>query len=294
MFNVATINPIKMILPALLCTATAVATSCGGGASKETADAQEMIDEAKQLIESRQYDSSIVILDSLCKKYPKEIDIVKVAMNLKAATLEKSFMQQLAQADSVIASNAPAVQEISGKFKVVKTPEMVEGYRVIKSIAGTPLLNRTAIEPRIDDGGNLYIVSLLHGKSIQHDHLKVAASGAGSAVTASVPYDKARNYRFNDDGISNEMVTFHFDECENFCRFIAENSDKNITLTFVGKSSYSMPMPADVKRAIADSYRYSAAIRDGLNAEKTKLMLQKKLEIAKKQIERTKIEDSSK
>lgn len=292
MFNVAIINKPYNILVALLCLATVSVASCSGGSSRETAEAQGMIDAAKQLIENKQYDSSIVILDSLCKKYPKEIDIVKVAMNLKASTLEKSFTQQLAQADSVIAQNAPAVKEIAGKFRAVKTPEMVEGYRVIKSISGAPLLNRTAIEPRIDDGGNLYIVSLLHGNAIQHTSLKVTVSGIGSESTAVVPYDKARNYRFSDNGISNEMVTFHFDECENFCRFIADNADKNITLTFVGKSTYSMPLSVELKHAIADSFRYSSAIRAGLNAEKAKLLLKKKLEIAQKQVARTKIDEN--
>lgn len=292
MFNVAIINKPYNILVALLCLATVSVASCSGGSSRETAEAQGMIDAAKQLIENKQYDSSIVILDSLCKKYPKEIDIVKVAMNLKASTLEKSFTQQLAQADSVIAQNAPAVKKIAGKFRVVKTPEMVEGYRVIKSISGAPLLNRTAIEPRIDDGGNLYIVSLLNGKAIQHTSLKVTVSGIGSESTAVVPYDKARNYRFSDNGISNEMVTFHFDECENFCRFIADNADKNITLTFVGKSTYSMPLSVELKHAIADSFRYSSAIRAGLNAEKAKLLLKKKLEIAQKQVARTKIDEN--
>lgn len=285
MYNVAII---KRAVPAVLTAVIFSAASCGSGANKETEGATAMLDEAKQLIASNQYDSSIVVLDSLCKKYPKEIDIVKVAINVKTEALKLSFTRQLAQNDSIIAEKTPIVREIGSKFKAVKSPEMVEGYRIIKSISGTPLLNRTAIEPRIDDGGNLYIVSLLHGHAVQHDRLMVSASGVGSEYTSAITYDKARNYRFSDNGVSNEMVTFHFDECENFCKFIVSNADKNITLTFVGKSKYSMPLSADVKQAIVDSYKYSEAIREGLRAEQNKLLLSKKLEIATKQYERTK------
>lgn len=263
--------------------------SCGG-VSKEQQEAENLLISAKQLIENKQYDNSIVLLDSLCKTYPKEFDLVKEAMHVKATALEQKFTIMLAQADSVIAVNAPIVESISSKFKVVKSPEMVEGYRVVKNIAGTPLINRTGIEPRIDDGGNLYIVSLLNGHSIHHNKLIASVKGKSSAETASIPYDEARNYRFDDNGVSNEMVTFRFDECEDFCKFIADNSNENITLTFSGKKSYSMPLPTAVKQAIIDSYSYSSAIRTGLEAEKNKMLLQKKIEVAKNQIERTKVE----
>lgn len=286
MYSAATIKWI-ILSTALTAVVSVAAISCGGNTSKDTDAAQSMLDEVKQLRESRLYDSAASVADSLCRKFPKEFDIVREAMNLKATILAESFTQQLTAADSVIAANAPVVQALAGNFKVVKTNDMVEGYRVPKSVAGTQLINRTAIEPRIDDGGNLYIVSLLNGRSIQHTKLVVSAGSAGSAETASIPYDKARNYRFSDDGVSNEMVTFHFDECSDFCQFICDNIDKNLTLTFSGKSTYSIPLSATLKRAIADSYKYSAAIHAGLDAEKQKLILNRKLEIAKRQIEKT-------
>ena len=228
------------------------------------------------------------MLDSLCKTRPTETDAVKQAMHLKAQTLEKSFVEQMEQVDSIIAATAPIVEQIAPMLKGVKTPEMVEGYRVVASIAGKELINCTDIEPRIDDGGNLYIVSLLHGVSAQHDRLRVSCS-AGSAETKSVPYDNSRNYRFSDDGVSNEMVTFRYDECADFCQFIADNADAKLSLTFVGKKQHTVPLGDAVKRAIVQSYRYSTAIRTGMRAEHDKLLLTKKIEIARRQIEQTAI-----
>ena len=195
----------------------------------------------------------------------------------------------MAQVDSIIAANAPIVEQIAPMLKGVKTPEMVEGYRVVASIAGKELINRTDIEPRIDDGGNLYIVSLLHGVAAEHDHLRVSY-GAGSAETKAVPYDKSRNYRFSDDGVTNEMVTFRYDECADFCQFITDNADAKLSLTFVGKKQHTVPLSNALKRAIVESYRYSTAIRTGMRAEHDKLLLTKKIEIARRQIEQTAID----
>lgn len=285
MFNVVTDKITKIAIIAAIALS---GISCGNS-GKTSDEAEAMLNEAQQMSDEGRYDSAVVMLDSLCKTRPTETDAVKQAMHLKAQTLEKSFVAQMAQVDSIIAANAPIVEQIAPMLKGVKTPEMVEGYRVVASIAGKELINRTDIEPRIDDGGNLYIVSLLHGVSAQHDRLRVSCS-AGSAETKAVPYDKSRNYRFGDDGVSNEMVTFRYDECADFCQFIADNADAKLSLTFVGKKQHTVPLSNALKRAIVESYRYSTAIRTGMRAEHDKLLLTKKIEIARRQIEQTAID----
>lgn len=285
MFNVITDKITKIAIIAAIALS---GISCGNS-GKTSDEAEAMLNEAQQMSDEGRYDSAVVMLDSLCKTRPTETDAVKQAMHLKAQTLEKSFVAQMAQVDSIIAANAPIVEKIAPIFKAVKTPEMVEGYRVVASIAGKELINRTDIEPRIDDGGNLYIVSLLHGVAAEHDHLRVSC-GAGSAETKAVPYDKSRNYRFSDDGVTNEMVTFRYDECADFCQFIADNADAKLSLTFVGKKQHTVPLSNALKRAIVESYRYSTAIRTGMRAEHDKLLLTKKIEIARRQIEQTAID----
>ena len=131
-------------------------------------------------------------------------------------------------------------------------------------------------------------MSLLNGRAVKHTKLRVTSSDGASAETASVPYDKSQNYRFTVEGISNEMVTFHADQCSDFCQFIVDNASKQLKLEFVGSSTYAITLNKTLKEAIAKSYNYSNAIQEGLKAERTKLYLNKRLEIAKKQIEQTK------
>ena len=90
--------------------------------------------------------------------------------------------------------------------------------------------------------------------------------------------------------VTNEMVTFRYDECADFCQFIADNADAKLSLTFVGKKQHTVPLSNALKRAIVESYRYSTAIRTGMRAEHDKLLLTKKIEIARRQIEQTAID----
>ena len=263
---------IKSLLAAILLLA---AISCSNDNSEK---AQAVLNTAQSLYNNRQYDSTMSVLDSLYKKYPAETNIVRQGMYLMA----------LAQADSVIKANMPIVEEIGKDFTVIKNPDLVENYRVYKTIAKNALINRTGIEPRVDDNGLLYIVSLLNGRAVKHTKLRVTSSDGASAETASVPYDKSQNYRFTVEGISNEMVTFHADQCSDFCQFIVDNASKQLKLEFVGSSTYAITLNKTLKEAIAKSYNYSNAIQEGLKAERTKLYLNKRLEIARKQIEQTK------
>mgnify|MGYP001777924007 CR=1 FL=1 len=273
---------IKSLLAAILLLA---AISCSNDNSEK---AQAVLNTAQSLYNNRQYDSTMSVLDSLYKKYPAETNIVRQGMYLMALAQEQSTMIRLAQADSVIKANMPIVEEIGKDFTVIKNPDLVENYRVYKTIAKNALINRTGIEPRVDDNGLLYIVSLLNGRAVKHTKLRVTSSDGASAETASVPYDKSQNYRFTVEGISNEMVTFHADQCSDFCQFIVDNASKQLKLEFVGSSTYAITLNKTLKEAIAKSYNYSNAIQEGLKAERTKLYLNKRLEIARKQIEQTK------
>lgn len=278
MFNAA----IKSLIIAGAASALCLFASCGGGHEKE---ALALYESAKSLYDGRLYDSTLSVLDTLYKRYPAETDVVKKGMLLMARAQEQSAIDGIAQADSIIAANAPIVEKIAKDFVVVKNPDLVENYRVYKTLKNSPLIGRTGLEPRVDDNGNIYLVSLLQGKAIKHTMLRVTAPDGSLAETASIAFDNAQNYRFVNDGVSYEMVTFHADQCDEFCRFIADNADVQLKLEFVGNSSHKISLSKTLQEAIARSYEYSVAIQSGLKAERSKLYLNKRIEVAQKQIE---------
>ena len=200
MFNVA-IKPTAILCATLLAGAL---SSCNNG---KEAEAMALYEDAKALYDTHLYDSTLSVLDTLYKRYPAETDVIRQGIHLMAQAQEQISIAGIAQADSVIAANAPIVKKIAKDFVVVKNPDLVENYRIYKTLKNNPLINRTGFEPRVDDNGNIYLVSLLQGRAIKHTSLRVIAADGRSAETASVPYDDAQNYRFTTDGVSNEMVT---------------------------------------------------------------------------------------
>ena len=280
MFNVAT----KLFAIIAIIANISMLFSCSNGHKEE---ATTLYESAKALYDCQQYDSTLSVLDTLYKRYPAETDIIKQGIHLMAQAQEQVSIIGIKQADSIIAVNAPIVETLAKDFVVVKNPDLVENYRIYKSLKNTPLINRTGVEPRIDDNGNIYLVSQLIGNAAKHTLLRVTAPDGSSAETSSIAFDNAQNYRFKSDGVSYEMVTFHADQCVQFCQFISDNINKQLKLEFVGKSTHKITIPASTREAIAQSYKYSVAINAGLKAENKKLYYTKRLEVAKKHVEQT-------
>ncbi|MGM9804803.1 MAG: hypothetical protein ACI308_11590, partial [Muribaculaceae bacterium] len=118
----------------------------------------------------------------------------------------------------------------------------------------------------------------------------VAKSRSGSAATLEVPYDGSTNYRYAAEGGYCEMITFHADKCDEFCKYIANNHNEQITVEFVGKGSTSIALPATLSKAIADTYHFAKAMQSGKLAAAKKIMLAKKRDINRRQMEKTKQE----
>ena len=175
------------------------------------------------------------------------------------------------------------IDSLSKGFKYVKTQDMVEGYYVKSSVSSGNLTKRTDVEARIDELGNIYLVSSLYGKGVKHTQLKVLCNG-DEVATTNVAYDNAKNYRFKDGSTPVEMVTF---DKEALCRFILENRGKNITLEFCGDRIYKMQLPANTKNTIADTYLYASRKAELKKAEDLKLYYAKKLQITRRQSRQT-------
>lgn len=282
MYNVST----KLF--AILLTAASVAglASCGNSKSEEQIKAEALLSDAQSMFDSRQYDKAIAIIDSLSKTYPGMLDVQRNAMHLKTLVTEKKTILDSISNDSIIAANKHLVDSLSKGFKFIKTKDMVEGYYVKSTISANNLTKRTDIEARIDERGNIYLVSSLYGRNVKHTRLKASCDGA-EVETENVAFDNAKNYRFKDGSTLVEMVTFDKEACDTLCQFIAANRDKKITLEFNGSRSYKMPLPANTKNAIAETYLYATHKAELKKAEDLKLYYAKKLQITRRQSRQT-------
>ena len=270
----------------LLLAAAISVTSCGNSKSESQVNAENILSEAQSLYDSRKYMEAIGTIDSLMKKHPGIIDVQRQAMHLKTLVVEKQTILDSIANDSAIVANKQIVDSLANNFKYVKTADMVEGYYVSKNVSGDNLTKRTNIEARINEMGEIYLVSSLYGKSIKHTKLR-AVAGDSTVETEAVPYDNARNYRFKDGGTPVEMVTFRKADCDTLCQFIADNVAKDIKVEFIGGKKYPLPLPSKTKNLIAETYIFATHKAQLKKAEDLKLYYMRKLQITRKQSRQT-------
>lgn len=258
------------------------ATGCG---SKDSG-AQSLLDQAQAAFDNGNYKESLVLIDSLAKAFPEEISIQRVAMHLRPMADEQLTMLEIEHNDSAMAAAKSEVERLKGNFVFVKEKDMVEGYTIHKEAKKHPLINRTGLEARIDERYNLYVVSLLNGRSVNHERISISGAG-GEVSTATVAYDGASNYRFNSGGVSNESVTFRGGKSDTLCMYVAEHKGNTLKLSFIGKSRYSVPLSATDKKAVAETQEYAVALQNNREAELRNAYLENRLKISREHIEKT-------
>ena len=263
------------------------AASCSGGQGDES-KAQAMLAEAQQCL-STNPQRAIALIDSLNKTFVKLTDVRRRAMHVRTLADSVLIDGEFAQADSTIKADSLRFVELKPLFAFVKTKDMVEGYYVAKSLQGKPLFERTGIEPRVDELGNMFIATCVFGSGVQHTRL-VARSGGNSSESADVPHDGATNYHYTAANGSCEMATFHYDKCADLCRFVAENRTNKVSIDFVGKGKTSIVLGADLLKAFADTYEFSQAMISGKNAVAKMMYLNKKRDINRRQMAQTKLD----
>ncbi len=275
-------------LYAMLLAATSMAglASCGNSKTEEQVKAEALFSDAQSMYESEQYDKSIALIDSLSKIYPGLLDVQRNAMHLKTLVTEKKTILDSISNDSIIAANRQVADSLSKNFKFIKTKDMVEGYYVKTSVSADNLTKRTDIEARIDERGNIYLVSSLYGINAKHTWLKASCDG-NEAETENVAFDNAKNYRYKDGSTPVEMVTFDKDACDTLCQFILTNRDKKIYLEFCGNRNHKIQLSSGTKNAVADTYLYAKSKAELKKAEDLRLYYAKKLQITRRQSRQT-------
>lgn len=286
MYNVATIK--TTLKGSIIILLTVAMYSCGNNNNRNMA--QTVFNQAQEFYDCGKYEESIAMLDTLKSKYPEEIELRKKGIHLLVLNQEGLIKNEIATNDSIINELEKENKLLSGNFKYIKQPDMVEGFYIHKSIADEcKKIDRIAIEPRIDENDMFYIVSYLTGHNIKHTKLNISNKSGNSVSSANVPYDEAQNYRYNSGGTTYEIVTFNNNQCDTLGLFVADNIGSPLKVTFQGKKNYSIQINTKHVKAIAETYLYATNKNRGKTAIRKRMLLESKLQLAQKQIEQTKI-----
>lgn len=260
--------------------AVALLSGCTGS-NKPAPEAQALFDGATQAYESADYALATALLDSLQKSYPSEISLQKECLALRPKVIEKSTLLAISTNDSLMVYGQVEAENIKPKLKWVKTPRMIEGYWVATKGYDPDFMSKTAIQGRVSEIGEFYIVSSAK-PSIKHTSITLS-SGAASAATPEVAYDGESNYRI-DGG---EIITFSPAQSDTIGAFALENAGKGLTLSFRGKSTKNIKLSATQVDALANTYAYARAVKQARELTVERQRLEATLQVARNQIART-------
>ncbi len=252
---------------------------CSG--QKTDPQAQALLDGASQAYENADYSRATLLLDSLQKQFPAEISLQKESMALRPKVIEKATLLQISTNDSLMAFDKVEADKLKPRLKWVKTPRMLEGYWVAAKGHNPSFMSTTAIQGRVSEIGEFYIVSSAK-PALNHTRIYLS-DGTSSAATPDVPYDGESNYRI-DGG---EIITFSPAQSDTIGQFALAHAGHPLTLSFEGKSTRTIKLPAIQVDALADTYAYARAVRRARELAVERQRLEATLQVARDQIART-------
>ena len=131
----------------------------------------------------------------------------------------------------------------------------------------------------------MQLASVYYGNSpIKHSSIRASLPDKSKAETLAIGYDGANNYRFTNDGKYTEIVTYKDGQCSAIVSLIAENTDKKITLTYLGGNRYTLsldPVTREAVKATRDLYNLMRNVDD---LEREYQLNVRTLELADKQV----------
>ena len=258
----------------------AVLTSCG---NSENSDARMIYSQSEEAFRSGDYSAATILLDSLQKCYPAEVNIQREAMALRPKVIEQLALAKITSVDSMTKADMSVMEQLKPKLKWVKTPGMIEGYWIAAKGYNPDFMNTTGIEARVSEIGEFYIVSSVNPSAIAHTSITLDMGGR-SATTPEVAYDGESNYRIG----GSEVITFSPEQSDTIGALAADvmttGAPKAMTLTFNGaKGHKSQKLTSAQAEGIVTAYLYSSALIRARDNEVERQRLEKTIEIAKRQ-----------
>ena len=113
--------------------AAAVALGLSACADKEAQGAAELYAQTEQALSERNFSGAITLLDTLNSRYPKQTEVRRNALQLRAKAIEGLTSDSIEAVSRRLAEATLAVQQLQPGFKYVKSTTGLDGYYIPSS-----------------------------------------------------------------------------------------------------------------------------------------------------------------
>lgn len=268
MFNAANKTIAALMIAAAL-------VSCGEN-NKEKA--QALLDEASSLVERGDYGAAIEVIDTLDTRYAKEIDVRKQGLLCRARAVEGLAKDSIIAADDMLTHSIEQMEAREKDFEHIKLPNGLDGYFIAKSIYEKNAMNKTGIQPRVEDSEGYFQLAVnIHGRKIGFE--RVSVNNGGNVVT-TVAVNPGRLVTVE----GSELVVLTQEEATPLVEALKANPGIDEYKLCGAKNSITVKLMSKMRDAIINSYDYAMSIQANRLAQIKREKFERQLQMARDQI----------
>ena len=212
----------KHLFPFILLSCLVVLSACDKKDNGQK-EAEALLQEARAMLGTGHYGQARLLVDSLRATYPRAFDARREAIGLMDEIEIQQANHDLTATDSALTDVGQTLKTLKNDFLLEKDErfQTVGFYKDKKQPASS--LHRTCLYAEVDEDGQLFLVSVLQGKRIQHDVIVV-----GTGADNSIESPRCLSFLTDSSNGYEEQATFKKGSDNGIVEFIASNSGSTI------------------------------------------------------------------
>lgn len=262
-------NVVNKLFVALMM--TAIFVSCGN-ASREAAT--QLCQEAENQVKAGNYESAIMVLDTLDNRYASEIEVRRSAMKYRAMAVEGLTVRRISSVDDTLAILKAKNDEFGTEFEYVANPGKGLGGNFI---AKTIVKVKSDILPRINDDGYFTLSVKIPGRSIGFEYISFFDS---TGSVSSNPINSDRLIKVENS----EMTVLQQEDVAKAMEWICDHNGVSAYDLVGSKSTIKQKLTPAMVKALIDTWQYAQAKQSYRLALIEREKLERKLQLCRDQL----------
>lgn len=225
-------------------------------------------------------------IDSIRALYPKAYGAIRDGLQLMRRIEVTEQERNIAVCDSLLPIRLAAIDSLKKDFVLEKDTAYNEtGTYVHRTQTVERNLQRCYLRSSVDEKGEMILASVYYGaKPLGHTSLRLSISDGTFAETPAIPYDGGSNYRFEDMGMTTEVVTYRPEQAKSAVRFVCTYPQERIKAEYKGGKPYILYLNDTDKKAICATFELASALNDVENMRRQTEKSRKKLAYLRKKL----------
>ena len=242
-------NAITKTLSAVALCAAAVLGGCGNA---DKADASQLLEQSKSAVAQNRYTDALALLDTLNARYPKQTELRREALGVRAKAMEGIALDSISAGDAALAEATLRVENLRPDFRHVDSTVGLDGYFLPKG-TDEKMLGGNAVQGRVTDKGHFYMVANVQ-RTIGLRSVALV-DGAERVETASV--DAARVVKVGGA----ETVSFSPEDVAALGPWLEGHSGASKAVLQGTKGNVTIKLDGKLRKELLDCYHFACALQ---------------------------------